>query len=649
MSYYHMYRVIDRGCHSITCLRPVFAVTAGALPPGLIVRPSWNNSTCLCGIPTAAGRYTGTVTVTGSYGGHASQSFDILIVDTPPVFPVDGVVALEGSVGAPYSFNVTATGTTPITYKLRSGALPEGLMLDAAGLVSGTPTAMGSFAARVTASNGIPPDATTTVSFVIAGPEPHITSVVPPVGTEGVRYTFNYTATGSTPMTYRVTAGALPPGLTLSASGLIDGTPTTRGTFAGAVTASNGIVPDSTQAFSIPIGGDAPVCSAFPIESLTVGTGISFAFTCTGTAPITYSVSAGALPDGLQLSADGGITGTPTREGTFRGTFTISNGIPPEVTQDFAILIYTPEPPAFTSLPPPGGPVGTPYRFTYTATGSPAISYSVTAGALPPGLSLSVEGVLSGTPTTTGTYTGTVTASSGTPPDVTQDFSITIVEAAPVITSGAAVGGTVGTPYAFIFTATGTAPIAYRITAGALPGGLSLSAAGLINGTPSTAGTFVSTVTASNGIVPNATRNFSITIAGMSPIITSVAPPNGTAGIAYAFSYKATGSAPMVYSVTAGALPSGLTLSGDGLLSGTPTAAGTFMGTVTVSNGALPNTTQDFNITVQGSAVPVDAGSAGGGGGGALDGLSLFVLLLALTLLGAEERRSVARSSTESA
>jgi hypothetical protein len=64
------------------------------------------------------------------------------------------------------------------------------------------------------------------------------------------------------------------------------------------------------------------------------------------------------------------------------------------------------------------------YSFTYTSTGSPTLS--VTAGSLPPGLSLSSAGVIGGTPTTVGTFSGTVTATNGTAPDATQNFSITI-------------------------------------------------------------------------------------------------------------------------------------------------------------------------------------------------------------------------------
>ena len=376
-----------------------FSVTAGELPPGLSLgreyvfgnrsRGDWH----LSGTPTTVGTYTGTVTASarGPDGQvtSGSQAFYIVIVNAPPV--ITGSGPPSGSVGAPYTFNFAATGSPPITYKLTAGELPDGLTLSTAGLVSGTPTTAGSFAGTVTASNGTLPDGVLSFTIVIAGPPPLITSSAPPDGSVGVPYTFTYTATGSVPITYNVTAGALPYGLTLSTAGVIDGTPTTDGTYTGTVTASNGISPDNSQNFSIVIKNVPPVFTNSPPQSGTVGAPYTFAYTASGTPPITYSVTAGALPDGLTLSSDGVIDGTPTTEGTYSGTFTASNGTAPDATQEFSITIILQGPPHITSSPPPGGAAGNPYTFTYTATGATNVTYSVTSGELPPGLYLGSE------------------------------------------------------------------------------------------------------------------------------------------------------------------------------------------------------------------------------------------------------------------
>ena len=169
----------------------------------------------------------------------------------------------------------------------------------------------------------------------------------------------------------------------------------------------------------------------------------------------------------------------------------------------------------FASPPPGPGTVGTAYLHTYITTGSShgaTVVYSLTSGALPPGLTLSTRGIIRGTPTTAGTYAGTVTGSDSVDSDGSQIFSIAIADKAPSFTSAAAPSGIVGTSYYFALTATGTAPIAYSLASGSLPPGLALSAAGVISGTPTASGTFTGKISASNGIAPDATYNLRIVV-----------------------------------------------------------------------------------------------------------------------------------------
>ncbi len=238
------------------------------------------------------------------------------------------------------------------------------------------------------------------------------------------------------------------------------------------------------------------------------------------------------------------------------------------------------------------------YNFSYTTTGFPAPTFSVTAGALPTGLSLSTSGVISGTPTAAGIFTGTVTASNGIGTAATQNFSITVNQA-PAITSSPPPAALANTPYNFSYTTTGFPAPTFSVTAGALPTGLSLSTAGVISGTPTAAGTFTGTVTASNGIGSAATQDFSITV-NQAPAFTNGPPPGtGVFGTAYTpFAYTASGTPAPTFTVTSGALPTGLSLSTGGVITGTPTATGTFTGTVTASNGIGTAATQGFSIVI---------------------------------------------------
>jgi hypothetical protein len=132
----------------------------------------------------------------------------------------------------------------------------------------------------------------------------------------------------------------------------------------------------------------------------------------------------------LGISSAGAISGTPTTAGTYNGTITAANGVAPDATQAFTIVVGSePVAPTITSAPPPGtGTVGMPYSHTVTATGTAPITF--TATGLPPGLGISSAGAISGTPTTAGTYNGTIAAANGVAPDATQAFTI-VVSATP--------------------------------------------------------------------------------------------------------------------------------------------------------------------------------------------------------------------------
>ena len=255
-------------------------------------------------------------------------------------------------------------------------------------------------------------------------------------------------------------------------------------------------------------------------------------------------------------------------------------GVPNVQTLAQTLTPASQQAPAFTDGPPPStATVGTAYSFTYTASGSPAPTFSVTSGSLPTSLSLnSTTGVISGTPSVSGLFTGTVTASNGVGTATTQSFSIT-VDQSPAITNGPPPSiATVGTAYSFTYTASGSPAPTFSVTAGNLPTGLSLSTAGVISGTPTASGLFTGTVTASNGIGSAATQSFSITV-DQAPAITDGPPPtSATVGTAYSFTYTASGYPAPTYSLTAGNLPTGLSLSSAGVISGTPSAAARSVG-----------------------------------------------------------------------
>ncbi|UYY57372.1 Ig-like domain-containing protein [Sphingomonas sp. S2-65] len=154
------------------------------------------------------------------------------------------------------------------------------------------------------------------------------------------------------------------------------------------------------------------------------------------------TLASGALPAGTSLQADCSITGTPAASGSFSFTANVTDSSTPAFTQATGTLTLVVSAPALTLSPAagalPGGTVATAYSQTFTASGgTPPFSFT-SAGTLPTGLSLSAGGVLSGNPTTAGTFNFTVTATdsssagSGGPYSVSNSYSLTIAPQAPV-------------------------------------------------------------------------------------------------------------------------------------------------------------------------------------------------------------------------
>ena len=563
---------------------PTFSVTSGALPGGLTL----SSAGAITGSCTTAGTFTGVVTATNSSGTN-TQSFSITVNQVPAF--TNGPPTTTAVLGTAYSFTCTASGSPTPTFAVTAGGLPTGLSLSSSGAITGTPTATGTFTGTITAANTA---GTATQNFSISVNQVPAFTNGPPTTTAvlGTAYSFTYTASGTPAPTFTVSSGALPTGLTLSSAGAITGTPTAIGTFSGTVKATN-TVGNVTQNFSITVNQLPAITNGPPTSTGLVGTAYSFTYTATGSPTPTFAVTAGSLPTGLSLSTAGAITGTPSVAGAYTGTVTASNAAG-TTTQNFSISVN--QVPAFTNGPPTTTAVlGTAYSFTYTASGTPAPTFTVSSGALPTGLSLSSAGAITGTPTAIGTFTGTVKATN-TAGNVTQNFSITVNQL-PAITNGPPTStGLVGTAYSFTYTATGSPTPTFAVTAGSLPTGLSLSTAGAITGTPSVAGAYTGTVTASNA-GGTTTQNFSITINQL-PAITNGPPTStGLVGTAYSFTYTATGSPTPTFAVTAGSLPTGLSLSTAGAITGTPSVAGAYTGTVTASN-AGGTTTQNFSITI---------------------------------------------------
>ena len=229
-------------------------------------------------------------------------------------------------------------------------------------------------------------------------------------------------------------------------------------------------------------------------------------------------MSSGSLPAGISLSPDGNLSGTPTATGTSSFTVQVTDANGQSATQATSITVSAGVSTTFAA--PPAAAVNAPYSYTLTATGGTTpYTWSVNAGTLPAGLTLSSAGVLSGTPTTTGSYPFSVNVIDANKGIATASITL-VVTAALTLTFPAPPSGVIGMAYTDTLTAAGgTPPYTFSISAGTLPAGLTLNAStGVVSGTPTTAGTSSFTVKVTDA--KSATATFATSITILSSILT---------------------------------------------------------------------------------------------------------------------------------
>ena len=431
---------------------------------------------------------------------------------------------------------------------------------------------------------------------------PAITSANNTTFTKGTAGSFTVTATGYGPPTFAET-GALPSGVTLnSSSGALSGTPTQGGVYPITITANNGVSPAATQSFTLTVNAPPAITSANS-TTFTEGTAGSFTVTDTGTPSPTLGES-GTLPNGVTFnSSTGALSGTPTQAGMFPITFTATNGIGSPASQSFTLTVDAA--PAITSANHATFTQGTAGSFTVTVTGTPTPTLGE-SGTLPNGVTFtSSTGKLSGTPTQSGTFPITFTATNGVGSPAGQSFTLTVNTSgvAPAITSANSTTFVEGNANTFTVSATGN-PKPTLVESGALPAGVTFTpSTGALSGTPTVAGTFPITFTATNGVNPPASQSFTLTVVAMK--ITTTSLPTAHIGQAYNAQLQATGGLPPYKWKKVSTLPKGLKLNASsGQIAGTVSAKvapGNYSVTVMVSDHTkhVHNTAQaTFTLTV---------------------------------------------------
>ena len=413
-------------------------------------------------------------------------------------------------------------------------------------------------------------------------------------------------ATGNSPATKLTATGTTASSVTVTATSIKDGTKT-------ATTSSITVSP--ALAITTPAGA---------LTSGTTGTvyaGTTIAASG-GTATKAFALASGALPTGLIINAStGAITGTPTGTAgiaTFTVKVTDSATTPVTVTSGIYTITIVPAPLVWVSPTTSTNTytVGTPITpITLSTTGGTgAITYSPNSGTLPSGLSI-VGNTLSGTPTAPTVVAGNVVSflatDSATPTAVTAVSANVTLIVNPVtlaITSSSLPTGTMGAPYSYQLTSTGgTGTINWTMSPTNVVG-LTLSSSGLLSGTPNaTYGPATISVTATDSTTnqqQTVTKTLSLTVTNVLTVTTNTTLANATVSAAYSQTLVAAGGTPgYTWSVTSGLTGASslatlnLSVSSTGVITGTPSTAGTANFTVQVKDSANTTATASFTIT----------------------------------------------------
>jgi uncharacterized protein YhjY with autotransporter beta-barrel domain len=596
-----------------------FALTAGALPNGIALA----SGGALSGTSTVVGTYTFTATATDGNGQTGSRAYTVTIA-APTLTMTPAAGTLTAPYGAAYTQTFTASGGSNTFSHTLSGALPAGLSFSG-NTITGTPTVPGNYPITVTATDtvltgtGAPFSIAQNYTLNVPAPAVAVNPATLPNPTAGAAYSQTLTATGgAAPYTFALTAGALPNGIALASGGALSGTSTVVGTYTFTATATDGNGQTGSRAYTVTIA--APTLTMTPAAgTLTAPYGAAYTqtFTASGGSNTFSHTLSGALPAGLSFSGNT-ITGTPTVPGNYPITVTATDtvltgtGAPFSIAQNYTLNVPAPAV-AVNPATLPNPTAGAAYSQTLTATGGAApYTFALTAGALPNGIALASGGALSGTSTASGTFAFTIAATDAN--GQMGDRAYTLVVAVPTlaVTPVTLPAGTAGTAYSQTLTISGGIAPYTAALSGVLPAGLTFNAATRsFSGTPTQSGTFNISVTVTDstgGTAATITTPYTLSIAAPSLTLTPATVPSGTGGVAYAQMFSASGGiAPYSYTVSAGALPQGLTLNAStGALAGTPSVAGSFNFSITgkdSTTGAAGSVTQAYTLPVSAPAI----------------------------------------------
>jgi len=497
-----------------------------------------------------------------------------------------GPVLPDGTIGESYSFGFTTTGVDgAIKWDFVPDlTMPPGLQFSN-GLLTGRPTATGTYSFTVSASAVVEGEAVTIYSrgaVTIGVPKLGIRTSCPvPAATVGQLYSTSFAASGPGSVLWSVNdRNSLPPGLTLSATGLLTGAPAAAGIYNFVVHVApgdgSGTLPAEKNCRLTVNPATVSLIYGCTMPGGTVGVPYSQTLIPSGgVGPYRFSI-VGQLPLGLSMSSDGRIAGLPQFADNESFDIQISDSRANTIHQSCTIAVSDQAVKISTACPLPRATTGSPYSAALTAiSGYEPYTWSV-SGTLPPGLTLGAGNRVSGVPMAAGPYTFRLVATDSTGQQSGVACSISVANGPLGISGCPLPEATVGDNYqAAVRPAGGSQPFVWTLI-GDLPAGLQLTDSGVVQGKVTAAGTFQFNLGLRDQSMMSVAVPCSIKINPLALRVSTVGPAtSGKIGLPYSMQFSAVGGTPPYRFDFFGYLPEGLTGSSNGTVTGTPTKVGT--------------------------------------------------------------------------
>ena len=569
-----------------------YSLASGALPSGVTLNSVTGE---LSGQPTEVGEFDFVLRASNKVGHDDTETVTLLVGEIPAQIESR---SLETNRGASFSAEFAIEAFPAPSYSVASGALPAGMLLSTAGVLTGSPTEQGKFTFTISASSWAGTTQSEVITFEVnSAPELKDANVDNQVSLAS-EYSAAVSVESYPAATYELDSGSLPAGVSLNAAtGQISGFTTQPGTFEFVVRAVNELGTFTFDPFTIMVGAKPGDFSNLGPFELRKGVSYKADYSVPAVPTPKYSLASGSLPSGLQLLENGQIEGTPTAAGIFEFKIEAKSWAGTTVSDTIRLEVLAPPASVTNNLPSEIGK-GTAVDFAFDSDGFPSATFKISEGELPPGLTLDEStGRITGAATSLGTFSFGILVSNKVGSLDAGNFTIR-VENAPLVeafTLPSRVQMGQGFNQSIVFT--GFPIPTVTVKSGSLPAGIKLNSNGTFSGAATSTGEYSFTISVGNRLGSSVSTHK--VVVTESPTIEALGTSTMKVGDAFTLALQA-GGYPVPTLSLVGKLPAGLNFSAaSATISGKATGAGTFELTARATNSFGEATARDFTLVVE--------------------------------------------------